>query len=114
MRGGLTIKQILNQEKETKTMPLNHHCTCTNGDGNTNDYATMLKMLRKFNIPIVTIHKGNSDRIICFAANGTTEYVFDENELFDILPREITFEEWILTQFVIRKADESIITIYNY
>lgn len=98
--------------------PNDHYCnctgTCTNGDGNTNDYATMLKMLRKFNTPIVTIHKGNSDRIICFACNGTTEYLFEGNEILDIRPREITFSEWILTKFVLLKEDGSTTTIYNY
>lgn len=95
-------------------MPLNH-CTCANTNGNTNDYKDMLRMLRKFNIPIVTIHNGNSDRIICFAANGTTEYVFEENELFDIRPREFIFSEWILAKLIVHKGDgEDIITIYNY
>jgi hypothetical protein len=86
--------------------------TCTNGNGN--DYEDLLRMMRKFSIPIVTIHKGNSKGIICFAANGTTEYIFEGNELLDIVPMEITFKEWILCRFIPPKGDGSTITIYNH
>lgn len=94
--------------------PNHYYCTYTQGNCTEgNDYEDMLKMLLKFNVPIVTIHKGNSKSIISFACNGTIEYIFEGNELFDIRPRECTFSEWILTKFVLLKGDESIITIYN-
>lgn len=88
--------------------------TSPNENGNTNDYEDLLRMMRKFSIPIVTIHKGNSKSIVCFAANGTTEYIFEGNELLDIVPMEITFKEWILCRFIPPKGDGSTVTVYNH
>ena len=88
--------------------------TCTNGNGNTNDYEAMLKMLLKFDVPTVTVHKGNKKHIISFGAYYAIEYIFEENELLDIVPREMAFKEWILCRFIPPKGDGSTVTVYNH
>lgn len=79
----------------------------------TNDYEAMLKMLCKFHVPTVTIHKGDVKHIISFGAQCTMEYVFERNELVDITANDMSFIEWLSHTFVLSKGDGSKITIYN-
>ena len=81
--------------------------------GNETDYDTMLKMLRKLYIPIVTIHKGNAQYILYFSDNGTIEYHFEGNELFNIRPLDISLREWLYRVGAGVIETNSIITIYN-
>lgn len=91
----------------------NFFATCSCSNANENDYETLLKMMLKFKVPTVTIHKGNKKFIISFGAHDTTQYVFENNELFDIVPSKTSFLDWIATSFLINKGDNSIVTIYN-
>lgn len=86
-------------------------CSCSNG--NENDYETLLKMMLKFRIITVTFHKGNVKIIRSFGENCTIDYVFEGNELVEIETREMSFTEWITSEFLLHKGDGSTITIYN-
>ena len=85
--------------------------TCTNGNGN--DYEDLLKMLLKFSVPTVTVHKGNKKHIISFGAHCTTEYVFEGNDLMDMAANNLSFIEWLSQTFLLSKRDGAVITIYN-
>lgn len=79
----------------------------------TDDYEAMLKMLCKFHVPTVTVHKGDVKHIISFGAQCTMEYVFEGNELFDVKVKNLSFLDWFSHTFLFHKGDGSIITIYN-
>lgn len=87
--------------------------TCTNGNGNTNDYDAIFKVMIKLHCPIVTVHIGNAKHIISFGAHHTTSHIFRENELVDITQSEMSLEEWVMTTFLLSKGDGAVITIYN-
>lgn len=78
-----------------------------------NDYETMLEMMLKFHVPLVTIHKGNTKHIISFGVDTTVTYTFEANELYDVAANHISFPEWVSRTLILSKANDSTITIYN-
>ena len=86
---------------------------CTNGNGNETDYDAILKVMIKFHCPTVTVDVDDKRHIISFGAHHTTSYIFHGNDLIDITQTKISFEEWIMTTFLISKGDGAVITIYN-
>ena len=78
-----------------------------------NEYETILEIMLKFHVPLVTIHKGNTKHIISFGVDTTVTYTFEANELYDVAANHISFPEWVSRTLILSKANDSTITIYN-
>lgn len=94
------------------------HHKANNNNGNnpkTSDYESILKMMCALDAIVVTKWYGYSHQreILVFNKHGTIAFNFYDEDLLDIVPGKIPFEEWAATEFVLENTTDNIVTIYR-